>query len=49
VARTESLVAERDAIRREIEMRRARMDSIERARRRIDSLQRAQLPPPPDR
>jgi hypothetical protein len=49
IARAESLVAERDAIRREIEIRRARMDSVERLRRRIDSLQRAQLPPPPDR
>ncbi|MFL5562363.1 MAG: [Fe-Fe] hydrogenase large subunit C-terminal domain-containing protein [Gemmatimonadaceae bacterium] len=45
-ARADSLAAEREALRREIAMRRARMDSIERARRRIDSLQRAQARPP---
>jgi hypothetical protein len=49
IARAAALVAERDSIRREIEIRRARVDSVERLRRRIDSLQRAQLPPPPQR
>lgn len=41
LARAESLVAERDSIRQEIERRRARLDSIERARLRLDSIQRA--------
>jgi hypothetical protein len=49
IARAAALIAERDSIRREIEVRRARVDSVERLRRRIDSLQRAQLPPPPQR
>jgi hypothetical protein len=49
VIRAESLAAERESIRREIEMRRARLDSIERARRRLDSLQRATPRPSPPR
>lgn len=50
VARAESLAAERESIRREIALRRARLDSIERARLRLDSLQRAdQAGRPPDR
>ena len=51
VARVESLAAEREAIRQEIERRRARLDSIQRARLRLDSIQRANdagsRPPPP--
>lgn len=51
LARAESLAAERDAIRQEIERRRARLDSIQRARLRLDSIQRANeagnRPPPP--
>ena len=50
VARVESLAAERDAIRQEIERRRVRLDSIQRARLRLDSIQRANEagnPPPP--
>ncbi len=49
LARAESLAAERQSIRLEIERRRARLDSIERAQRRLDSLQRvdqAQTRPP---
>lgn len=50
LARVESLAAERDAIRQEIERRRARLDSIQRARLRLDSIQRANdagnRPPP---
>jgi hypothetical protein len=50
LARAESLVAERDAIRQEIERRRARLDSIQRTRLRLDSIQRASetgnRPPP---
>jgi len=42
IARAESLSAERESIRREIERRRARLDSIERARVRLDSIQRAE-------
>jgi hypothetical protein len=41
VAHAESLAAERESIRREIERRRARVDSIERARLRLDSVERA--------
>jgi hypothetical protein len=41
-ARADSLASEREAIRREIEMRRARVDSIERTRIRLDSLRRAE-------
>lgn len=50
VARVESLAAEREAIRQEIERRRARLDSIQRARLRLDSIQRTNEPgnrPPP--
>lgn len=47
IARADSLAAERESIRREIELRRARLDSIERARRRLDSLQRATSPASP--
>ena len=50
VARVESLATEREAIREEIERRRARLDSIQRARLRLDSIQRADengnRPPP---
>ena len=50
VARVESLAAERETIRQEIERRRARLDSIQRARLRLDSIQRANdsgnRPPP---
>jgi hypothetical protein len=41
LARAESLAAERDAIRQEIERRRARLDSIQRTRARLDSIERA--------
>ena len=44
LVRAESLAAERESIRREIERRRARVDSIERARVRLDSIQRAEQP-----
>jgi len=42
LARAESLAAERESIRREIALRRARLDSIERARLRLDSVQRVE-------
>jgi hypothetical protein len=47
VTRVNALTAERESIRREIEMRRARVDSIERARLRLDSLRRAGQPAAP--
>lgn len=50
LARVESLAAERETIRQEIERRRSRLDSIQRARLRLDSIQRASdaanRPPP---
>jgi SMC interacting uncharacterized protein involved in chromosome segregation len=42
VARVEAMNSERETIRREIDRRRARVDSIERARLRLDSLRRAE-------
>jgi len=49
LVRADSLSAERESIRREIERRRSRLDSIERTRIRLDSIQRAEQagsPPP---
>ena len=41
IARADSLAAERESIRQEIERRRVRLDSIERTRLRLDSIERA--------
>ena len=49
LVRADSLSAERESIRREIERRRSRLDSVERTRIRLDSIQRAEQagsPPP---